>query len=503
MLDPITFSSAKPAPGAFATTWAAHGPTRTVRSPIDGAAIGSVTTATAEDAESVIAAAHSAFQGWRLVPAPRRAEVVRQLGQALRGRKEDLAQLITLEMGKPIAESRGEVQEMIDICDFAVGLGRQIGGLTLPSERVGHRLQESWHPLGVVGVITAFNFPAAVWAWNAAVALTCGDTVVWKPSSKTPLTAVACTRIAAEVLERNGHPGAVCSLVIGSGREIGDRLVSDPRVAMVSYTGSVPTGRHVGRVVQERFGRHILELGGNNAAIITPSADPEQALAAVFFGAVGTAGQRCTSTRRVIVHESLYDRMVEGLKSGYARLPIGDPRDEGQLMGPLVDPAAVQTMQAAITRAQEQGGVVLQGGEVLEREGGCWVTPCLIQAHPGMAIVREETFAPILYLLSYRDLDQAIALHNDVPQGLSSAIFTNDMREMERFLGPAGSDCGLANVNTSTSGAEIGGAFGGEKETGGGRESGSDAWKAYMRRQTAVINASGSIALAQGVSFEL
>ena len=503
MFDPTSNAQVLPAPGAFADRWSAGGPTRAVHSPIDGQPIGQVITANSDDAERVIAAAHAAFQDWRLVPAPQRAEVVRQLGQALRERKEELAQLVTLEMGKPIVEARGEVQEMIDICDFAVGLGRQIGGLTLPSERPGHRLQESWHPLGVVGVITAFNFPVAVWAWNAALALTCGDTVVWKPSSKTPLSAIACTRIAAEVLERSGHSSAVCSLVIGSGRELGDRLVADPRLALISYTGSVPTGRRVGRMVQERFGRHILELGGNNAAIITPSADPEQALAAVFFGAVGTAGQRCTSTRRVIVHDSLYDRIVEGLESGYARVPIGDPRDERHLMGPLVDHAAVGTMQAAIAQARDEGGVVLQGGEPLERPGGCWVTPCLIEAQPGMAIVQEETFAPILYLFRYRDLDEAIALHNDVPQGLSSAIFTNDLREMEHFLGPAGSDCGLANVNTSTSGAEIGGAFGGEKVTGGGRESGSDAWKAYMWRQTAVINASGRIALAQGVTFEL
>jgi aldehyde dehydrogenase (NAD+) len=503
MLDPFTTDHRTPTPGAFAGHWQAHGPTRVVHSPIDGAVIGHVITATADDADRVLAEAHRAYQDWRLVPAPQRAEIVRQLGVALRERKEELAQLVTLEMGKPIVEARGEVQEMIDICDFAVGLGRQIGGLTLPSERPGHRLQESWHPLGVAAVITAFNFPVAVWAWNAAIALTCGDTVVWKPSSKTPLSAAACTRIAAEVLERNGQPAAICSLLIGSGREIGDRIIGDERVALVSYTGSVPTGRHVGRVVQERFGRHILELGGNNAAIITESADFDQALSAVFFGAVGTAGQRCTSTRRVIVHDSLYDRLVEGLKSGYASLPIGDPRDESQLMGPLVDRAAVETMQAALDQIRAQGGVVLQGGEVLEREGGCWVTPALVEAHPGMAMVKEETFAPILYLLRYRDLDEAIALNNAVPQGLSSSIFTRDLLEMERFLGPAGSDCGLANVNTSTSGAEIGGAFGGEKETGGGRESGSDSWKAYMRRQTAVINASGGVALAQGVTFEL
>jgi aldehyde dehydrogenase (NAD+) len=503
MLDPFTRDQPNPIPGAFEGSWQAGGPVQSVHSPIDGAVIGHVTTATAQDAERVLSAAQEAFRDWRMLPAPRRAEIVRQLGQALRERKEELAQLVTLEMGKPIAEARGEVQEMIDICDFAAGLGRQIGGLTLPSERPGHRLQESWHPLGVVAVITAFNFPIAVWAWNAAIALTCGDTVVWKPSSKTPLCAAAVTHIAAEVLERNGQPAAVCSLLIGSGRQIGDRIIGDERVALVSYTGSVPTGRQVGRTVQARFGRHILELGGNNAAIITASADFDQALSAVFFGAIGTAGQRCTSTRRVIVHESLFDRLVESLSSGYARLPIGDPRDERNLMGPLVDRAAVETMRVALDRIRAEGGVVLRGGEILEREGGCWVTPALVQAHPGMAMVREETFAPILYLFRYSELDEAIALNNDVPQGLSSTIFTRDLLEMERFLGPTGSDCGLANVNTSTSGAEIGGAFGGEKETGGGRESGSDAWKAYMRRQTTVINASGGVALAQGVTFEL
>ncbi len=491
-----------PVVGVFSGEWAADGPLVADVSPIDGARIAQVQTASASDVERTLAASQAAFEHWRTVPAPRRADVVRQLGDALRQAKEELASLVTLEMGKTLAEARGEVQEMIDICDFATGLGRQIGGLTLPSERVGHRLMEQWHPLGVVGVVTAFNFPVAVWAWNAALALVCGDAVLWKPSSKTPLTAIACTRIAAEVLERNGHPAALCSLLIGRGAEVGDRLISDPRVALVSYTGSVQTGRHVGSKVQERFGRLILELGGNNALIVSEHADLELALDSVFFGALGTSGQRCTSTRRVLIQEKLYPTFVERLRAGYAEVSIGDPRDEGVLMGPLVDPAAVRTMQEALDRIRAEGGEVLCGGDVLERPGGCYVTPCLVAARPEMEMMGEETFAPILYLMPYRDLDHALALHNGVRQGLSSAIFTNDLREVEQFLGPEGSDCGMANVNAGTSGAEIGGAFGGEKETGGGRESGSDAWKGYMRRQTTVINGSGRSALAQGVRFE-
>ncbi len=488
--------------GAFDGSWRAGGPGIRSQTPIDGGLLGEVTSASEADTDRVIEAAHEAFLRWREVPAPGRAEVVRRLGIVLRESKDELAQLVTLETGKILSEARGEVQEMIDICDFAVGLGRRIGGRTMPSERPGHRLMEQWHPLGVVGVVTSFNFPVAVWAWNAAIALVCGDTVVWKPSSKTPLCAVAVTRIAAGVLEESGHPGAVLSLVIGSGSGVGERLIADPRVALVSYTGSVATGRHVGVRVQERFGRSLLELGGNNAVIITPGADFDAAIEAVLFGAVGTAGQRCTSTRRLIVHESLYDRVRERLLELYPGIPIGDPRDEATLVGPLIDREAVAAMQQALRAAEAQGALVLVGGKPLEHAGGCYAEPAVVEARPGMAIVREETFAPILYLMRYRTLDEAIAIQNDVPQGLSSAIFSGDLAECERFLSASGSDCGLANVNTSTSGAEIGSAFGGEKETGGGRESGSDSWKAYMRRQTSVVNWSGRVALAQGVRFD-
>ncbi len=503
MQKPTEFSPDQPVPGACAGDWFAHGkPLRSI-SPVDGTPIAEVATASAADAEKVIAAAHAAFLEWRQVPAPVRAEVVRRLGVKLREHKEELARLVTLEMGKILSEGRGEVQEMIDVCDFAVGLGRQVGGLTLPSERAGHRLMEQWHPLGVVGVVTAFNFPVAVWAWNAALALVCGDTVVWKPSSKTPLCAVAVTRIAQAVLAESGHPGAILSLVIGSGRDVGEKLVADPRLALVSYTGSVATGRRVGVKVQERFGRPLLELGGNNAVIVTPSADVDNAVQAVLFGAVGTAGQRCTSTRRLILHESIYEAAVARLVAMYPRIPVGDPRDAETLVGPLVDAEAVARMQWALAAAKQQGGAVLVGGEPMDLPGGCYARPALVAATPDLPIVREETFAPILYVLKYRTLDEAIAIQNDVPQGLSSAIFSNDLIECERFVSAMGSDCGIANVNTSTSGAEIGGAFGGEKETGGGRESGSDAWKAYMRRQTNVVNASGRIALAQGVEFGL
>lgn len=488
--------------GAFSGEWSASGPALEVVSPIDGAKIASVTTASSDDAEKVLESARAAFLEWRKVPAPVRAEVVRQIGGALREHKEALAEVVCLEMGKTMAESVGEVQEMIDVCDFAVGLGRQIGGLTLPSERAGHRIVEQWHPLGPVGVVTAFNFPVAVWAWNAALALVCGDTVVWKPSSKAPLSAIASTRIAADVLRRNGFPPAVTSLVIGSGRDVGNKLVSDPRLPLISYTGSVPTGRHIGQVVQERFGRSLLELGGNNALVVTPRANMEQALSSAFFGAIGTSGQRCTSTRRLIVHETIRDEFVSRLKTLYGKIRIGDPREEDTLMGPLVDRAAVETMREALDAAVDQGGRILFGGEILDRPGECYVTPCVVDARPDMPIVKDETFAPILYVMTYRSIDEAIAINNDVPQGLSSSICSDDLLEVERFIGPEGSDCGLANVNTSTSGAEIGGAFGGEKETGGGRESGSDSWKQYMRRQTTVVNASGGVALAQGISFD-
>jgi aldehyde dehydrogenase (NAD+) len=392
---------------------------------------------------------------------------------------------------------------MIDICDFAVGLSRQLYGLTMPSERKQHRLQEQWHPLGVVGVITAFNFPVAVWSWNTALALVCGDTVLWKPSSKTPLTAIACTKIAEKVLRDFGYDPAICSLAIGKGSDIGDLINTDPRVALVSYTGSVPGGRHVGRLVQERFGKHILELGGNGAVIVSEKGDMDIAVRSIYFGAIGTSGQRCTSTRRVIIHESIYGAFRDRLLDLYAKTPIGDPRDHKHLMGPLVDPGAVDTMLAAIATVKAEGGKILCGGEKLPHAGGCYITPCVAEVKGNLPIVKEETFAPVLYLMTYRTIEEAIALQNGVSQGLSSAIITNDQRESELFLSAAGSDCGIANVNTGTSGAEIGGAFGGEKETGGGRESGSDAWKTYMRRQTSAINFSGQVELAQGITLEL
>ncbi len=488
--------------GTFGGTWAATGPAQAVISPIDGNQIGEVVTASAHDTDRVVQAAHEAFLRWRTVPAPVRADIVRQIGQRLRESKEELANLVSLEMGKTLSEARGEVQEMIDICDFACGLGRQIGGLSLPSERAGHRILEQWHPLGAIGVITAFNFPVAVWSWNAAIALVCGDAVVWKPSSSTPLTAIACIRIATEVLERNGHSPALTSLVIGPGREVGERLISDPRLPLISYTGSVATGRHIGDVVQRRFGRALLELGGNNALIVTPRANRDQALSSAFFGAIGTSGQRCTTTRRLILHKSVRDEFVDRLITLYEKVRIGDPRDEKVLIGPLVNAAAVDTMKTALKTIAAQGGTILTGGNTLNLPGGCYVTPCIVEARPEMPMVAEETFAPILYVLTYETIEEAIAINNAVPQGLSSAICSDDLLEVERFLSAEGSDCGLANVNTSTSGAEIGGAFGGEKETGGGRESGSDSWKQYMRRQTTVINASGGVALAQGIRFD-
>ena len=490
-------------PGGFDGAWHGAGRTQAVVSPVDGAVLASVDNVDPAGFERTLARCHGAFQAWRLVPAPKRGEVVKELGDELRRQKAALAALVTLEMGKTPREALGEVQEMIDICDLAVGLSRQLYGLTMPSERPLHRLQEQWHPLGVVGVITAFNFPVAVWAWNTAIALVCGDTVLWKPSSRTPLAAIACTRIAEQVLRRLGFDPAVCSLAIGRGSEIGDLVNTDPRVALVSYTGSVPGGRHVGRLVQERFGRHILELGGNGAVIVSDRGDLDTAVQAVYFGAIGTSGQRCTTTRRAIVHESVYDAFVARLADLYGRTRIGDPRDERTIMGPLVGADAVATMLAAIEAIKLQGGRILCGGTRLDLPGGCYVTPCLAEVDADLPMTREETFAPILYLTRYREIEEAIAIQNGVPQGLSSAIISNDLRETELFLSAAGSDCGIANVNTGTSGAEIGGAFGGEKETGGGRESGSDAWKAYMRRQTTAINFGRKLALAQGITLEL
>jgi aldehyde dehydrogenase (NAD+) len=491
-------------PGAFCGEWSGSGKSLESISPIDGQVLAKVNTATPEEYELVVKRAQEAFKKWQTVPAPKRGEVVRQLGNALRAAKQDLGRLVTLEAGKIVAEGEGEVQEMIDICDFAVGLSRQLYGLTIASERPQHRMLEQWHPLGIIGIVTAFNFPVAVWSWNSALAAVCGDATVWKPSSETPLTAIATVQIAERVCRLNQVDPAIFSLVIGGGATIGERLISDRRVPLISATGSTKLGLHVGEVVSRRLGRTLLELGGNNAIIVGPSADLDLACRAILFGAVGTAGQRCTTTRRILVHESVRDAVVRRLLEAYKQVRIGNPAEPGTLMGPLINREAVETMQAALAEVHREGGKILYGGEKLDGPnfpGGCYVRPCLVSARHGMKIVREETFAPILYLLSYRTLDQAIEAHNDVPQGLSSAIFTNDLREAEQFLSGAGSDCGIANVNIGTSGAEIGGAFGGEKETGGGRESGSDSWKAYMRRQTVTVNYSRELPLAQGIVF--
>ncbi|MGD8377385.1 MAG: aldehyde dehydrogenase family protein [Acidobacteriota bacterium] len=502
-------------PGGFAGEWVGSGPELEVISPGDGSPIATVQQVTEEEYDRIVDRAHHAHLAWRKVPAPKRGEVVRQLGVRLREMKEPLGRLVSLEMGKILAEGEGEVQEMIDICDFAVGLSRQLYGLTIQSERPDHRMFEQWHPLGVVGVISAFNFPVAVWSWNAAIASVCGDAVLWKPASKTPLTAVACTGIAAEVCRANDVDPAIFSLTVGKGSTVGERLLHDRRVPLVSATGSCKMGYRVGEVVGKRLGRTILELGGNNAIIVTPSANLDLALRAILFGAVGTAGQRCTSTRRIIVHESIRAELVGRLVKAYEGIPIGNPLEPGTLMGPLVTHQAVEDMQAALARVREEGGEILYGGDRLEgpdHPGGHYVRPCIAAARNDQAIVQEETFAPILYIIGYGradtspaaavgELDEAIRLHNDVPQGLSSAIFSDHVREMEFFLSGRGSDCGIANVNIGTSGAEIGGAFGGEKETGGGRESGSDAWKAYMRRQTNTVNWSTDLPLAQGIHF--
>jgi aldehyde dehydrogenase (NAD+) len=491
-------------PGAFCGEWLGSGDVLKDATPIDGSALPEVRQAAAADYEQVIARAQQAFLGWRMVPAPKRGEVVRQIGVALRAYKPLLGALVSLEMGKIRAEGEGEVQEMIDICDFATGLSRQLYGLSMHSERPRHRMYEQWHPLGVAGVISAFNFPVAVWAWNAALAWVCGDAVLWKPSSLTPLTAIACTNIAARVFAQCGYDPALASLAVGRGSTIGELLVADKRIPLVSATGSCAMGYRIGRVVGERLGRTILELGGNNAIIVSAHADLDLAVRAILFGAVGTAGQRCTSTRRIICHESRYAGLLERLVAAYKQVSIGDPLAPGTLMGPLVDLSAVESMMQALMRLKQEGGSVLQGGELLrgaEYPGGCYVTPCLAEAKNEYRIVQEETFAPILYLLRYDTLDEAIAMHNGVPQGLSSAIFTTNLLEAEQFLSAVGSDCGIANVNIGTSGAEIGGAFGGEKETGGGRESGSDAWKAYMRRQTNTINWGAELPLAQGIRF--
>jgi aldehyde dehydrogenase (NAD+) len=475
-------------------------------SPVDAQVIANVTMATPAEYHQVIEKAQAAFVEWRKIPAPKRGEIVRQLAERIRFYKEPLGKLVSYEMGKSLQEGLGEVQEMIDICDFAVGLSRQLYGLTMHSERPGHRMYEQYHPLGIVGIISAFNFPVAVWNWNTALAWVCGDVCVWKPSEKTPLTAIACQRITEEVFAANGVPEGVSGLVIGDG-EIGKLMANDTRVPLVSATGSTRMGKSVGAAVGQRLGRSLLELGGNNAIIIAPSADLKMVVPGAVFGAVGTAGQRCTSTRRLIIHASIYDKVTEALTSAYKQLSIGNPLDQNNHVGPLIDQDAVNNYLIAIEAAQKEGGKVLVEGGVLSGPGyesGCYVKPCIIEAENHFAIVQHETFAPILYVMKYTgDVHEAIAMQNGVPQGLSSAIMTNELKESEAFLSAAGSDCGIANVNIGTSGAEIGGAFGGEKETGGGRESGSDAWKVYMRRQTNTINYSDSLPLAQGIKFDL
>jgi len=469
--------------------------------PTTGEPIASVIQADEAAYDTVVATAAESFTEWRMMPAPARGEIVRDLGNELRTYKDPLGRLVTLEMGKILSEGLGEVQEMIDMCDFAVGLSRQLYGPTMMSERPRHRMYEQWHPLGVVGIISAFNFPVAVWSWNAALAAVCGDTMVWKPSSSTPLTAVAVQNICNNVMSKHGLKG-IFNLAIGPGSVVGERLINDPRIPLVSFTGSTRMGRHVNEACAKRFGRSILELGGNNAIIVEPDANLDLALRAILFAAVGTAGQRCTSLRRLFLHSSIADDMVDKLVKAYGSITIGDPLDESILMGPLVNEAAVSDYTNALDKVREQGGEIVCGGNVIDRAGH-YVEPTIVRLTEQISIAREETFAPILYVLPYDTLDEAVRVHNSVDQGLSSAVFTSSMYSAERFLSHEGSDCGIANVNIGTSGAEIGGAFGGEKETGGGREAGSDAWKAYMRRQTCTINWSTELPLAQGVSFDI
>jgi len=478
---------------------------KNIVSPVDGQQIASVKMAAQADYDKAIAQAQQAFEHWRAIPAPKRGEIVRQIGEALRENKPNLGTLVSYEMGKSLQEGLGEVQEMIDICDLAVGQSRQLYGLTMQSERPLHRMYEQYHPLGVVGIISAFNFPVAVWSWNAMLAWVCGNVCIWKPSEKTPLTAIACQHIVQEVFKANNVPEGVSCLVIGD-RNIGELMAKDPRVALVSATGSTRMGKAVASAVAARLGKSLLELGGNNAIIISADADLDMALIGALFGAVGTAGQRCTSTRRLIIHESVYDNFKQKLVKAYAQLRIGNPLDEHNHMGPLIDHGAVKLYLDAIVKCKSQGGKFIVDGGVIEGKGyesGCYVRPCIAEVENHFDIVQQETFAPILYLVRYTTLNEAIGMQNGVPQGLSSAIMTNNLREAEQFLSSAGSDCGIANVNIGTSGAEIGGAFGGEKETGGGRESGSDAWKAYMRRQTNTINYSTTLPLAQGIKFDL
>ncbi len=487
-------------PGAYAGEWVeTTGTPLDVVNPTTGERLATIRAASPAEYDRVVDAAEATFRAWRMLPAPQRGDYVRRLGVALRDHREELGRLVTLEMGKILPEGVGEVQEMIDICDFATGLSRQLYGLTMASERPAHRMYEHWHPLGPVGVISAFNFPVAVWSWNAAIAAVCGDTLVWKPSERTPLTAIAVTRIAAEVMAGSGYE-AVFSLAVGTGAGVGASMTADPRLPLISATGSCRMGRIVGPAVAERFGRSLLELGGNNAAVVLPDADLDLATRAIVFGAVGTAGQRCTTLRRVLAHSDVIDDLTGRLVAAYRSIPIGDPQDDGTLMGPLVGERALDEMAAALARAEEEGGTILTGGDRLDRSG-FFVTPAIVRIDHDAPITHQETFAPIVYVSPIADLDEGIAANNGVSQGLSAAIFTDSVRSSERFLSHAGSDTGIANVNIGTSGAEIGGAFGGEKETGGGREAGSDAWKAYMRRQTTTINWGEDLPLAQGLEF--
>ncbi|MFD2202165.1 aldehyde dehydrogenase family protein [Shivajiella indica] len=474
-------------------------------SPVDGVLIGKIQTTDKKSYEQIILKAQEAFKFWRKVPAPQRGEIIRQIGDALRVAKMDLGKLVSYEMGKSYQEGLGEVQEMIDICDFAVGLSRQLYGLTMHSERPGHRMYEQWHPLGIVGIISAFNFPVAVWSWNSMIAWVCGDVCIWKPSEKAPLSGVACQHIVAKIFKENGLPDGISSLIVGD-YKVGEFMTHDKRVPLISATGSTRMGKVVGMAVASRLGRSLLELGGNNGIIITENADMDIAIRGALFGAVGTAGQRCTTTRRLIIHESVYEKVKERLISAYSKLVIGNPLDEKNHVGPLIDKDAVRKYLEALKKVKEEGGIEVVAGGVIEGKGfesGCYVKPCVIEAQNHFEMVQEETFAPILYIMKYKTIEEAIAMHNGVPQGLSSAIMTLNMREAEAFLSTSGSDCGIANVNIGTSGAEIGGAFGGEKETGGGRESGSDSWKAYMRRQTNTINYSTALPLAQGIKFDI
>ena len=485
--------------------WFANGDVLESYSPVDGKLIGKVKTATKQDYSKIITTASEAFKYWRNIPAPKRGEYVRQFGDKLRAKKQPLGELVSYEMGKSLQEGLGEVQEMIDICDFAVGLSRQLYGLTMHSERPSHRMYEQWHPMGIVGIVSAFNFPVAVWSWNTALAWICGNVCLWKPSEKTPLCSIACQNIWNEVAKENNLPEGICCLINGDAK-VGELMTADTRVPLVSATGSTRMGKAIGIKVAERFGRSLLELGGNNSIIITPEADQEIAITAAVFGAVGTAGQRCTTTRRLIIHESVYDKFKERLIKAYGQLRIGNPLDENNHVGPLIDKDAVKNYMTALERVIAEGGKIIVPGGVLEGKGyesGCYVKPAIAEAKNEFEIVQHETFAPVLYIMKYKTLDEAIAMQNGVPQGLSSSIMTLNMREAEQFLSANGSDCGIANVNIGTSGAEIGGAFGGEKETGGGRESGSDSWKAYMRRQTNTINYSNKLPLAQGIKFDL